>query len=79
MSELAVSFELQRYLLSIFFQSYFPGVIMVILGGLSMFLDAKSVLARVSMGKIFKFIESDDYDNLRCYDGLHYFIHYPGF
>ena len=50
-SQLAVSFELERYLLSVFFQSYFPGMIMVILGGLSMFLDAKSVPARVSMGK----------------------------
>jgi len=49
-SQLAVSFELERYLLSVFFQSYFPGMIMVILGGLSMFLDAKSVPARVSMG-----------------------------
>ena len=51
-SQLAVSFELERYLLSVFFQSYFPGMIMVILGGLSMFLDAKSVPARVSMGKL---------------------------
>ena len=53
-SQLAVSFELERYLLSVFFQSYFPGMIMVILGGLSMFLDAKSVPARVSMGKLLK-------------------------
>ena len=51
---------------------------MVILGGLSMFLDAKSVLARVSMGKIFKFIKSDENENLRSYNGLNYFNYYPG-
>ena len=78
MSQLGVSFELERYLLPIFFQSYFPCIIMVILGGLSIFLDAKSVLARVSMGKIFKFIKSDENENLRSYNGLNYFNYYPG-
>ena len=73
-----MSFELERYLLPIFFQSYFPCIIMVILGGLAMFLDAKSVLARVSMGKIFKFIKSDDKENFRSYNGLNYFNYYPG-
>nr|XP_039258335.1 gamma-aminobutyric acid receptor subunit rho-2-like isoform X1 [Styela clava] len=49
-SELRVSFELQRYLLSVFFQSYFPAIIMVILAGLGMWLDPRSVPARVAMG-----------------------------
>ena len=65
-SQLAVSFELERYLLSVFFQSYFPGMIMVILGGLSMFLDAKSVPARVSMGKTFHKVCPD----FKCIDAF---------
>ena len=51
---------------------------MVILGGLSMFLDAKSTLARVSMGKNYKFIKSYDNENSRSYNGLNYFNYYPG-
>ena len=52
---------------------------MVILGGLSMFLDAKSVLARVSMGKNYNLIKSDDNENLRSYNSLNYFNYYPGY
>nr|CAB3248029.1 gamma-aminobutyric acid receptor subunit rho-2-like [Phallusia mammillata] len=49
-SQLQVSFELKRYLLSVFFQSYFPAMIMVVLAGLGMWIDPRSVPARVSMG-----------------------------
>ena len=41
----------KRYFISVFFQSYFPAMIMVMLGGLTMWIDPKSVPARVSMGK----------------------------
>ena len=79
-----MSFELERYLLSVFFQSYFPGMIMVILGGLSMFLDAKSVPARVSMGKrwhksrmslwIFPSRRDDGIDDVDDYPGIKEFV-----
>ncbi|CAK8698666.1 unnamed protein product [Clavelina lepadiformis] len=49
-SQLQVSFELERYLISVFFQSYFPAMIMVVLAGLGMWIDPKSVPARVAMG-----------------------------
>jgi len=51
-SQVGVSLELERYFGSIFFKTYFPCILMVILGGLSMFLDGKSVPARVSMSAI---------------------------
>nr|XP_002127661.1 gamma-aminobutyric acid receptor subunit rho-2 [Ciona intestinalis] len=47
---LSVSFELKRYLLSVFFQSYFPAMAMVLLAGLGMWVDPKSVPARVALG-----------------------------
>ena len=50
-SRLTVTFEFERYFISVFFQSYFPAMIMVMLGGLTMWIDPKSVPARVSMGK----------------------------
>nr|XP_018671511.2 gamma-aminobutyric acid receptor subunit rho-2-like [Ciona intestinalis] len=49
-SQLKVSFELKRYLLSVFFQSYFPALIMVVLAGLGMWIDPRSVPARVALG-----------------------------
>ncbi|CBY38718.1 unnamed protein product [Oikopleura dioica] len=49
-SRLTVTFEFERYFISVFFQSYFPAMIMVMLGGLTMWIDPKSVPARVSMG-----------------------------
>nr|XP_002126566.2 gamma-aminobutyric acid receptor subunit rho-1-like [Ciona intestinalis] len=49
-SQLKVSFELKRYLLSVFFQSYFPALIMVVLAGLGMWIDPRSVPARISLG-----------------------------
>ena len=45
-----------RYFISVFFQSYFPAMIMVMLGGLTMWIDPKSVPARVSMGKLFNIL-----------------------
>uniref|UniRef100_H2XVB8 Uncharacterized protein n=1 Tax=Ciona intestinalis TaxID=7719 RepID=H2XVB8_CIOIN len=46
----SVIFELKRYLLSVFFQSYFPALIMVVLAGLGMWIDPRSVPARISLG-----------------------------
>lgn len=43
-------FEFERYFISVFFVSYLPALTMVILGGLSTFIDPKSSPARVGMG-----------------------------
>lgn len=49
-SRLQISFELKRYLLAVFFQTYFPALSMVLLSGMGMWIDPKSVPARVAMG-----------------------------
>ena len=50
-SRLQITFELRRYPLAVFFQSYFPALAMVLLAGLGMWIDQKSAPARVSLGK----------------------------
>ena len=52
-SRLQISFELKRYFLAVFFQSYFPALSMVFLAGMSMWIDPKSTPARVAMGEYF--------------------------
>ena len=47
---LTMEFEFKRYFLSVFFISYLPATIMVLLGGLATYIDPKSSPARVSMG-----------------------------
>ena len=47
---LMMEFEFKRYFLSMFFVSYLPATVMVLLGGLSTYIDAKSSPARVGMG-----------------------------
>lgn len=54
-SRLQVTFELKRYPLSFFLQSYFPAMSMVTLAGLGMWIDPRSVPARVALGKRFLF------------------------
>ncbi|XP_076821696.1 gamma-aminobutyric acid receptor subunit rho-2-like [Clavelina lepadiformis] len=49
-SRLQITFELRRYPLAVFFQSYFPALAMVLLAGLGMWIDPKSAPARVSLG-----------------------------
>ena len=49
-NQLVVVFEFRRYFNSVFFCSYFPAQMMVILAGLSMWVDVNSVPARVGMG-----------------------------
>ena len=49
-SRIKISFGLNRYLLSVFFQSYFPAIATVMLAGLGMWLDPKAVPARVALG-----------------------------
>nr|CAB3248044.1 gamma-aminobutyric acid receptor subunit rho-2 [Phallusia mammillata] len=49
-SSLQVMFELKRYPLSFFLQSYFPAMSMVTLAGLGMWIDPRSVPARVALG-----------------------------
>ncbi|XP_078491342.1 gamma-aminobutyric acid receptor subunit rho-1-like isoform X2 [Ciona intestinalis] len=48
-SQLQVNFIFKRYLLSVFFQSYFLAMSMVVLAGLGMWIDPKSVPARVAI------------------------------
>ena len=47
---LTMEFEFKRYFLSVFFISYLPATIMVLLGGLATYIDPKSSPARVGMG-----------------------------
>ena len=49
-NQLVIQFEFERYFISVFFHSYFPAQIMVVLAGLSMWVDANSVPARIGMG-----------------------------
>ena len=56
-----------RYFISVFFQSYFPAMIMVMLGGLTMWIDPKSVPARVSMGKLFNILPKTDFEFLTLF------------
>ena len=42
--------EFKRYFLSVFFVSYLPATVMVMLGGLSTYIDPKSSPSRVGMG-----------------------------
>jgi len=49
-SELHVNFIFQRYLMSVFFQSYFLAMSMVVLAGLGTWLDPTSVPGRVAVG-----------------------------
>ena len=51
-SRVEITFELNRYLLSVFFQSYFPAIATVVLAGFGMWLDPKSVPARIALGKL---------------------------
>lgn len=46
---LSLYFEFRRFLLSVIFQSYLPAILMVLLAGFSMWIDAKSVPARVTL------------------------------
>ncbi|CAK8684626.1 unnamed protein product [Clavelina lepadiformis] len=48
-SQVQINFIFRRYLLSVFFQSYFLGMSMVVLAGLGMWLDPRSVPARVTI------------------------------
>ena len=47
---LVMKFVFKRYLLSVFFISYFPAQIMVIIGGLASFVHPSAVSARVGLG-----------------------------
>ena len=49
-NQLRIAFEFRRYFVSVFFHSYFPAIMMVILAGLSMWVDVNSVPARIGMG-----------------------------
>ena len=49
-NRLLIMFEFKRYFISVFFHSYFPAIMMVCLAGLSMWVDANSVPARIGMG-----------------------------
>ena len=53
-SELHVHFVFQRYLMSVFFQSYFLAMSMVVLAGLGTWLDPMSVPGRVAVGTVKK-------------------------
>ena len=46
---ISLYFEFRRFLLSVIFQSYLPAILMVLLAGFSMWIDAKSVPARVTL------------------------------
>lgn len=47
---LVQEFEFRRYFISVFFTSYLPAIVMVIIGCLSTFIDPNSSPARVGMG-----------------------------
>ena len=47
---LTVEFEFKRLFMSVFFTSYLPAIIMVVLGGLGTFIDPKSSPARITLG-----------------------------
>ena len=47
---LTLEFEFKRMFMSVFFTSYLPAMVMVILGGMATFIDPKSSPARVTLG-----------------------------
>ena len=51
-SELHINFVFQRYLMSVFFQSYFLAMSMVSLAGIGTWLDPTSVPGRVAVGEV---------------------------
>ena len=46
---LTLEFEFKRLFMSVFFTSYLPSMVMVILGGMATFIDPKSSPARVTV------------------------------
>ena len=47
---LILEFEFKRMFMTVFFTTYLPAIVMVILGGMATFMDPKSSPARVTLG-----------------------------